>query len=235
MALVGFVSQFMQREVVTLQRSDRLDLADDIMSLGRIRHLPVLEDERLVGIVSQRDLLAASLSTSFDFEPSNRRAFIRSIDVEEVMTEEVETTTPGTRADEAGRRMLELQVGCLPVLDEEGTLVGLLSETDLLRAALGMSPVEGAVDVSPISWPVDMTEEFETLARVRDELRVQLHLGKAEAKELWEDLEHRFADAEARAKGLARKAEEPIHDVTEAARRLLDELRRGYDRLRELL
>ena len=56
------VNRFMQTEFVTLQPSDRLDFADDVMKLGQIRHMPVVEGDRVVGVVSQRDLLAASLS-----------------------------------------------------------------------------------------------------------------------------------------------------------------------------
>ena len=73
------VSELMQREVVTLQQGDRLDLADDIMSLGRIRHLPVLEGEQLVGVRSNRDLLAAFLSKGLEFEAKHRRTFMRAV------------------------------------------------------------------------------------------------------------------------------------------------------------
>ena len=83
------VSQIMQREFVTLQLGDHLDLADDVMNLGRIRHMPVLEKERLAGIVSQRDLLAASLSRALEFDPEQRRTFLKSVEVAEVMTRDV--------------------------------------------------------------------------------------------------------------------------------------------------
>ena len=88
------VSELMQREVVTLQQGDRLDLADDIMSLGRIRHLPVLDGEQLVGMLSNRDLLAASLSKALEFEAKHRRTFMRSVEVKEVMTQDVDTVLP---------------------------------------------------------------------------------------------------------------------------------------------
>jgi hypothetical protein len=78
-------------------------------------------------------------------------------------------------------------------------------------------------------------EQLDELRRVRDELRVQLHLGKAEATELWENLEHRFAEAEGHARALARRAEAPLSDVADAARLLVDELGNGYRRLRKLL
>jgi CBS domain-containing protein len=230
------VSELMQHEVVTLQQSDRLDLADDIMSLGRIRHLPVLEDEQLVGMLSNRDLLAASLSKALDFEAKHRRAFMRAVEVTEVMTQDVDTVRPDDRADDAGRRMLQRKIGCLPVVDEQGAFLGLLTETDLLKAALGLGPDADVTDVAPA--PADAgryEEELQQLRRVRDELRVQVHLGKAEAVELWERLEHRFAEAEARAKALARQAEAPVQDVADAVRLLIDEIRTGYRTLRDLL
>ena len=228
------VSELMESEVVTLQRGDRLDLANDIMRLGGIRHMPVLEGNRLVGIVSNRDLLAASLSSAFEIEQTNRREFQRSVEVKEVMTEEVDTVGPDDRADEAGRRMLQRKIGCLPVVDARGDLVGLLTESDLLAAVLGVSS-RGEALAARTRTAHAFEAELEQLQRVRDELRVQLHLGKAEATELWEKLEHRLADAETRVRTLATRAEEPVQDVTDAARLLMDEIRSGYKKLRELL
>jgi CBS domain-containing protein len=227
------VSEIMEREVVTLQQSDQLDLADDIMQLGRIRHLPVLEGERLVGILSSRDLLAASLSKALDFDASERRTFLRSVEVKEVMTSDVATIAPDEPAREAGQRMLQRRIGCLPVVDEHDAFVGLVTETDLLKAALGVERSPRIVDAE--AGGGRYAEQLEELRRVRDELRVQVHLGKAEAAELWEKLEHRFFEAEGHARALAQRAEEPLHDVADAARLLIDEIRSGYRRLRKLL
>lgn len=231
------VSDLMRREVVTLQQDDHLDLADDIMRLGRIRHLPVLEGERLVGILSSRDLLAASLSRALDFEPMQRRAFLRAVDVKEVMTPGVETAREDDSAADAALRMLRARIGCLPVVDAEGTFCGLLTETDLVQAILEEEGEEGEmVDVESKEQKRGRFEaELKDLRRVRDELRVQVHLGKAEAEELWEKLEKRFHHAEAEVKKLAQRAEEPLHDVAEAAELLLEEIRNGYRRLREML
>lgn len=137
MAFDDPVSTVMETQVVTLQRTDRLDLAEDIMRLGRIRHLPVLEGERVVGILTSRDLLAASLSRVIDFDVVERRAFARSIEVEEVMTSDVETIPESASLREAGRTLLRLRIGCLPVVDASGHFRGLVTETDLLRAAVG--------------------------------------------------------------------------------------------------
>lgn len=227
------VSELMHRDVVTLQQDERLDLADDIMRLGRIRHLPVLSGEALVGILSSRDLLAASLSKALDFEPEQRRAFMRSVEAKEVMSLDVDTASPDDWVVDAGRRMLRRKIGCLPVVDENGNFLGLLTETDLLRAAL-----DELVDEEEIVVEAEReryAEELDELRRIRDELRVQVHLGKAEATDLWEKLESRFNEAESHVRTLARQAEEPMSDVAEAAKLLLEEVRSGYHRLRELL
>lgn len=129
------VGDIMRREFVSLQAGDRLDFVEDVMSLGRIRHLPVLQDGRLVGIVSQRDLLAHSLSKALDFDPQNRRAFLRAVDVSEAMTRNVISVGVEMEVDEAARLMIRHRIGCLPVLDAGGAPLGLVTETDLLQEA----------------------------------------------------------------------------------------------------
>ena len=129
------VESAMQREVVSVRADERLDLVDDIMKLGEVRHMPVLEGERLVGVISQRDLLAASLSRVLEFEGRERRTFMRSVEVGEAMTPSPVVIAPGATLREAARLMLERRFGCLPVVDARGHMVGLLTETDLMRAA----------------------------------------------------------------------------------------------------
>jgi CBS domain-containing protein len=137
----------MQAQMVTLKPDERLDLADDIMHLGRVRHMPVVDDGRLVGIVSNRDLLAASLTKFLNFDPKQRRAFLRSVEVSEAMTRDVVTVEPSTSLREAAELLIRHKVGCLPVVKPDGILVGLLTETDLLKAALVEEGAESSVDV----------------------------------------------------------------------------------------
>jgi CBS domain-containing protein len=141
------VSEIMESEVVTLAAADRLDLADDVMRLGQVRHIPVLDDGRVVGIVTQRDLLAASLSKALAFDPAQRRTFMHSVDVGEVMARDVVTVGPDATLGEAARLLLGRRIGCLPVVKADGTLVGLVTETDLLRAAFVSDEDALVVDV----------------------------------------------------------------------------------------
>jgi len=236
------VSEVMQKEVVTLAIDERLDLAGDIMRLGRVRHLPVLRDGRLVGLVSSRELFAASLTKALDFEPTHRRAFLRSVEVEEVMTRKVVSTAPEKTLRDAAELMLRHKIGCLPVVEADRTLVGLVTESDLLSAALVEPDRSGApmVTIEAKGQRVMKLEEklerdMEALRRTRDELRVQVHLARAEAKELWDDLEHKFHDLDRKSRQIARKAEEPAREIGRAAKGLLDEVREGYEHIRKAL
>ena len=129
------VASVMRAEFASVSSRDRLDLVDDVMKLGQVRHMPVIDDGELTGVVSQRDLLAASLSCALDFAGSQRRTFLRSVGVDEVMARNPVTANPDTPLGVAARAMLENRIGCLPVVDDKGRPVGLLTETDLVRGA----------------------------------------------------------------------------------------------------
>ena len=129
------VERIMQREFATVRSDERMDFVEDVMALGRVRHMPVVDDGKLVGVVSQRDLLAASLSRVLAFDPQERRTFLRSVDVKEVMAPRPITVSPATSLGAAAALMLRHKIGCLPVVGPGGEAVGLVTETDLLRAA----------------------------------------------------------------------------------------------------
>jgi CBS domain-containing membrane protein len=127
------VRDIMTHEVTTLKRNDKLTLADDIMQLGRIRHLPVLDDEadQLVGIVSQRDLFRGALARALGYGQHAQRKVLEALLVKEVMSTDVLTTTPDTPLVEAARVLMERKIGCLPVV-QDGHLVGIVTEADFV-------------------------------------------------------------------------------------------------------
>jgi len=124
-------------EVTTLQRNDSLQLVKDIMTLGRVRHFPVMEDDKVVGVVSQRDLYKASLGSVMKYGEKAQRAFLEGIVVKEVMSDPPITIAPHASVQEAARLMMEKKVGCLPVL-EGAKLVGIVTETDMLKLVAEM-------------------------------------------------------------------------------------------------
>ncbi len=131
------VRAIMSAEVTTLGRNDTLLLAEDIMSLDRIRHFPVVEHDELVGVVSQRDLYRASLGTAMQYGEKAQRAFLESVAVKEVMADPI-SIGPDATIQDAARLMIEHKIGCLPVL-EDRRLVGIVTETDMLQVVVDMA------------------------------------------------------------------------------------------------
>lgn len=126
------VRDLMAREIVALNADDHLDLANDIMRLGRIRHMPVVSADRLVGILSQRDLFRAAVSSVLSCPPGAEREWLAKIRVDQVMTTPAVSARPEWPVEQAVETMLDKKIGCLPVVADSG-LVGILSETDCLR------------------------------------------------------------------------------------------------------
>lgn len=126
------VRDIMETEVTTLGRNDSLQLARDIMTLGRVRHFPVIDDGTVVGVVSQRDLYKASLGSVMKYGEKAQRTFLEGIAVKEVMSDLPITIAPHASVKEAARLMMEKKIGCLPVL-EGPRLVGIITETDMLK------------------------------------------------------------------------------------------------------
>jgi acetoin utilization protein AcuB len=122
--IVLFIREIMTRRVVTVSPDTRLAESRRLLDEHRIRHLPVVVDGRLAGIVSDRDLRSAGANG-------------RPTAVGEIMTPDPITVGPDTRVEEAARLMLDRRLGGLPVVDD-GELIGIVTSDDLLRALLGV-------------------------------------------------------------------------------------------------
>jgi len=135
MAIATTVEELMSVKVATLGQGDTLDIADGIMCMGRIRHLPVLDAGSVVGVVSQRDLFRAALGAALAFGIRRPQELMRSLEIRDVMSTPPVTVEPGALVQEAARTMAEKKIGCLPVV-AGGRLVGILTENDVLRYAM---------------------------------------------------------------------------------------------------
>ena len=123
------VRDSMTREVAVLSPPSTAAEALVLCRERRIRHLPVLEGERLVGIVSDRDLRSAAPALG---DPERTSALER-IRLSDVMTRDVITAHPDDLVEEAANRMRESRIGCLPVV-AGGELVGILTSSDVMEA-----------------------------------------------------------------------------------------------------
>ena len=139
----------MTRQVVSVQSDHSIHLAVGLMELKHIRHLPVVQGRRLVGLITHRDLVraqAALLSKPFELADDATM----SIPVARIMCRNVWTVSPLTRVLEAARIVLDHKFGCLPVV-EDGLLVGIVTEVDFLRCLVeGLARRSEREDTDPI-------------------------------------------------------------------------------------
>ena len=130
---IMLVSDLMSTDTVTLQRNDRLVLADHTMKERAIRHLPVLDESgQVCGILSQRDLFRGALLKNLGYGGHLEHKILESMVVKEAMVSPVITTTPTTPLEQAACEMIEHKIGCLPVISN-GELQGILTEEDFVR------------------------------------------------------------------------------------------------------
>ena len=125
------VREIMVKEVATLDINDELSLANDIMRLGRIRNMPVVDGPRLVGIISERDLFRSSLAQALGYGTKASRDLMKGLRIKDIMVAEVVTVSPDTKLCDAVHIMVDKKIGCLPVVEND-RLVGLITETDVL-------------------------------------------------------------------------------------------------------
>ena len=123
------VEDSMTRGVVVLAPETTAGEALALCRERRIRHLPVLREGELVGIVSDRDLRSATPALG---DPGRAEA-LRNLRVADVMTRDVVTTRPDAPIEEAANTMREGRIGCLPVV-EDGVLAGILTSSDVMEA-----------------------------------------------------------------------------------------------------
>jgi CBS domain-containing protein len=122
----------MRTNVVTIPAEDSLWIVKEIMEFGDTRHLPVVRLGELVGVVSQRDLLRASLSNVMGLPANEQKVFLEGVKISEVMSTPPISVDRNETVQGAARTMAQKKIGCLPVLDD-GKLIGIVTETDVLE------------------------------------------------------------------------------------------------------
>ena len=118
------VDDYMSKSPVTVRDDADYSTAFDIMETRNMHHLPVVDaQDTVVGILTRRDLQLAA-----------RHFREAPVEISEVMHTPVLTTAAGASLSSAARQMMQHHIGCLPVMDDNNHVVGMLTETDLFRA-----------------------------------------------------------------------------------------------------
>jgi acetoin utilization protein AcuB len=135
-----YVTDWMTKKVIVLYPDDYLSDAISMMREHGIKHLPVLKNDRLKGIISDRDIKEYSPSKATSLDIYELHYLLAKTKVQDIMKTRVITTTPDAPVEEAAMTLLDKNIGCLPVLDQ-GRLVGIISDRDIFRALVDITGV----------------------------------------------------------------------------------------------
>ena len=158
------VRNSMTRELVTVVSETTAAEALALCRMNRIRHLPVLEGRRLVGVISDRDLRAATPALG----DLARAEALDRIRVADEMARDVTTARPEDPIEDAAMVMYERKIGCLPVVDGED-LVGMLTTSDIMRALVRLVGAHKPGSRLEVALPSRSGSMAEVTQVVRDE------------------------------------------------------------------
>jgi acetoin utilization protein AcuB len=133
------VQYWMNKKVITIDAGDTMLDATKILKERDIRHLPVLRKGKLVGIVTDRDLKKASPSEATTLEVHELLYLLANIKVEEIMTRNPVTVPPYYTVEEAADILLSKKISGLPVVDDEGKVVGTITQTDIFKVLIALT------------------------------------------------------------------------------------------------
>ncbi len=142
---VMLVKEKMNPRLITIHPSADLGEARGLLEQHRIRHLLVVEGDKLVGIITDRDIRSAASASSLE-----------RVKVNDAMTRNVITVTPETHIQEAAKLLLAHRIGGLPVA-KRGELQGIITETDLLNALVEIMDHAALERIAPDYQPRTMT------------------------------------------------------------------------------
>ena len=135
-----FVSDWMTRKVFIIAPDSSVSDAVRLMKEKKIKHIPVIKDERLKGIISDRDIKEFSPSKATSLDMYELHYLLATTKVKDLMKTRVFTTTPDTPVEEAAMSMYDNSIGSLPVLDNN-KVVGIISDKDIFRVLVDITGV----------------------------------------------------------------------------------------------
>jgi len=135
-----YVSDWMTKKIFTVGPDDYLSDAISLMKERSIKHVPVVRNGKLKGIISDRDIKEYSPSKATALDIYELHYLLAKTKIKEIMRTGVVTTTPDTPVEEAAMVMLDNTIGCLPVL-QDGVLAGIISDKDIYRALVDITGV----------------------------------------------------------------------------------------------
>ena len=153
----------MTRNVITVNQTDPVSLAFELLLTNDIRHLPVLSRGKLAGIITDRDLHEALIPSDPSHTHRSMYHTVKNIKAKNIMTPNPISIEADAPIDRAAQIFLDRKIDCLPVKDEKGRLVGILTSTDILKAFLELREILGGIQKIDI---IMETNEYEEVLQV---------------------------------------------------------------------
>lgn len=136
------VDHWMTRYPVTVEKGESVGAAIQLMKERKIRRLPVMDGDRLVGIVTDRDLKEAQPSKATSLDIWELHFLLDKLKVADVMSTDLATIAPDDTIEKAAMVMLDRKIGGLPVVSASGSLEGMLTQGDVFRALVEVTGVK---------------------------------------------------------------------------------------------
>ena len=126
------VSDIMTKDVITVNRSDELETAELLFKKKHIRHIPVVQNDKIIGMLSYTDLLRISFADAVDEDESTVDTIVYNMfTIEQVMAKNVVSVTSDTSIKEVAEILAQREFHAIPVVDDD-RLVGIVTTTDLI-------------------------------------------------------------------------------------------------------
>ncbi len=209
------VKDWMSKDPITINDDTSMMKAIHLMKQNRFRRLPVLHEGRLVGIVSDRDLKEASPSKATTLDVHELYYLLAELHVKDIMTRDPVTVPPESTVEHAAQLMLENTISGLPVVDDQGKVVGILTQSDVFRAFMHITGIlQGGVQFAlRIEDRPGLIKEVVDLLREKGARFVSLLTSYTSADEGYRDIYLRVKNLAPEAVEAAKKALESRHEV----------------------
>lgn len=140
------VTSIMTDEILTLTADNTLSDARVLMTEHRIRHVPIVDEHnKLIGLISQRDVLAAEESSLFDIDKDSRLERESKVKINDFYRRDIVTISSKASVLKAALTIQKYKIGCLPIVDDD-KLVGLVTDSDFVNVAINLLEVMAEQD-----------------------------------------------------------------------------------------
>ncbi len=184
------VKDWMTKDPVTITDETSMMKAIHLMKERRFRRLPVVHEGKLVGMVTDRDLKEASPSKATTLDVHELYYLLAELQIKEIMTRNPLTLSPDDTVERAAQLMLEKTISGLPVVDADGRLVGIITQSDVFQAFIHITGIsQGGVQYAlRLEDKPGIIKEVVDLLRQKGARFVSLLTSYATAKEGFRDV-----------------------------------------------